>query len=283
MAPSAKNPRKPASATPKKSTKSAKSAKPVKSAKPGKADRHASTSRKSGRKAAAETFATLVADRVVERLRGEDRPAAPAGVAAQTVSVDFYFDPLCPWAWITSRWMLEVEQVRPVSTVFKVMSLSVLNQDREGLSEDYRRKMDDAWRPVRIALAVGQQYGQEQLRAFYTAIGTRFHDRGEARDRATLEAALTDVGLPAELAEVGEVGDEDDALRAAHQEAMALVGTEVGTPVIRIGDQAIFGPVLTPRPKGEAAGRAFDAVRTLLDTPGFYELKRSRTADPAFD
>lgn len=201
--------------------------------------------------------------------------------AVETTTVDFWFDPACPWAWITSRWMLEVEKVRPVRTVFHVMSLSVLNSGRD-VSEDYRRSLDRGWAAVRVALAVGEQYGQEQLRAFYTAIGTRYHDQGEERSRATLEAALVDVGLPRELAEVGEVGDNDDALRASHHEGMDPVGMDVGTPVMHVKGVAFFGPVMTPRPKGEEAGAVFDGVVALASFPGFYELKRTRTADPIF-
>nr|MBA3527878.1 hypothetical protein [Propionibacteriaceae bacterium] len=174
----------------------------------------------------------------------------PKGAAAsngqrkiEVTTVDLWFDPRCPWCWITSRWMLEVEKVRPVKTVFHVMSLSILNQDREGLSEEYRRGLDIGWAPVRVALAVEEQYGQEQLAAFYTAIGTRLHPRKEELSRETIEAALTDVGLPTELADAGQTGDNDDALRKSHHEGMDPVGDDVGTPAIHVNGIAFFGPV----------------------------------------
>ena len=202
--------------------------------------------------------------------------------ALETTTVDFWFDPLCPWAWLTSRWILEVEAVRPVKTVFHVMSLSVLNAGRD-LDEGYQKTMDQGWGPVRVALAVGQQYGQEQLAAFYTALGTRIHEDGQGLGRDTILDALGDVGLPPELADRADTGDHDDALRASHDAGMAAVGDDVGTPVIHVNGAAIFGPVFSPRPKGEEAGRMFDAAVTLTANPGFFELKRSRSVGPIFD
>ncbi|MET0692668.1 MAG: disulfide bond formation protein DsbA [Propionibacteriaceae bacterium] len=215
----------------------------------------------------------------------KDLAAAAAQEAESTVeptTVDFWFDPRCPWAWLTSRWMLEVEKVRPVKTVFHVMSLSVLNSGRD-VSEEYQQRLNAGWAPVRIALAVEEQYGQEQLSAFYTAIGTRLHPQGEELNRGTLEAALRDVGLPPELADVGDTGDNDDALRASHHAGMDPVGMDVGTPVIHVGDVAFFGPVISPAPRGEEAGRMFDGVLNLASYQGFFELKRTRTVAPIFD
>ncbi|QGF22367.1 DsbA family protein [Raineyella fluvialis] len=197
--------------------------------------------------------------------------------------VDFWFDPQCPWAWMTSRWMLEVEKVRPVHTVFHVMSLSVLNEGRDELPDDYKTFLAGAWGSARLALAVEEQYGSEKLREFYTAVGTRFHPKGETRDRATLEAALAEVGLPAELADAAETDANDAALRRSHHEGMDPVGNEVGTPVVRINGKSLFGPVISPAPKGEQAGRLFDGVSLVTEYDGFYELKRSRTTGPIFD
>ena len=232
-------------------------------------------------KAKAAKALAKVAPIAAEDAVAEPMPAKAVAVAVAT-TVDFWFDPLCPWAWLTSRWILDVETVRPVKTCFHVMSLSVLNQGRD-LSEDYQRTMDQGWGPVRVAMAVGEQYGQEQLAAFYTAIGTRIHEGGESLGRDTILGALADVGLPPELADRADTGDHDDALRASHDTGMAAVGSDVGTPVIQVNGAAIFGPVFSPRPKGEEAGRVFDAVLALASYPGFYELKRTRHVAPIFD
>ncbi|HET9872907.1 MAG TPA: DsbA family protein [Propionibacteriaceae bacterium] len=210
------------------------------------------------------------------------KPQPRSSATTELTTVDFWFDPQCPWAWLTSRWMLEVEKVRPVRTVFHVMSLSLLNQDRAD-SEDRRRAVDRGWAPVRVALAVERHYGAEQLGAFYTAIGTRVHVRGEELSLDTLRSALADVGLPADLMEAADTGDHDDALRASHAAGIDLVGLDVGTPIIGVDGAAVFGPVVSPRPAGEEAGRMFDAVVTLAAHPGFFELKRTRTVGPLMD
>ena len=197
--------------------------------------------------------------------------------------VDFWFDPLCPWAWITSRWMLEVEQVRPVAPRWHVMSLAVLNEKKEDLPENYQEMMARAWGPVRVCIAAEQKYGAEVLGPLYTAIGTRFHDEKADRNRATIEAALADAGLPADLADAMDSTDYDEAVRASHKDGIDRVGYDVGTPVIAVGDLAIFGPVVSPIPRGEAAARLWDGVMLIAGTDGFFELKRSRTRDPIFD
>jgi hypothetical protein len=197
--------------------------------------------------------------------------------------VDFWFDPLCPWAWITSRWMLEVEQVRPVVPRWHVMSLAVLNEKKEDLPENYQEMMARAWGPVRVCIAAEQKYGAEVLGPLYTAIGTRFHDEKAERNRATIEAALADAGLPADLADAMDSTDYDAAVRASHKDGIDRVGYDVGTPVIAVGDLSIFGPVVSPIPRGEAAARLWDGVMLIAGTDGFFELKRSRTRDPIFD
>jgi 2-hydroxychromene-2-carboxylate isomerase len=201
-----------------------------------------------------------------------------------TQSVDFWFDPLCPWAWLTSRWMLEVEQVRDVTTNFHCMSLAVLNAGRDDLKPDYKRRMEtEAWYGARAAIAVDLAYGQEKLREFYTAIGTRYHLNQEPRTPDTVRAALADAGLDEAIADDVTTTKHDEALTKSHHEGMDPVGMEVGTPVVRVNGMSIFGPVISPAPKGEEAGKLFDGVALVTAYPGFFELKRTRTVGPIFD
>jgi protein-disulfide isomerase-like protein with CxxC motif len=197
--------------------------------------------------------------------------------------VDFWFDPLCPWAWIASRWMLEVEQVRPVQVHWHVMSLAVLNEGKDDMTEQYQELMKQAWGPVRVAIAAEQKYGSDVLGPLYTALGNRFHLEKAPKDRATIEAALAAAGLPAELADAMDSTEYDEAVRASHADGIDRVGYEVGTPVISVNDTAIFGPVVSPIPRGDAAAKLWDGVMLVTQTDGFFELKRSRTRDPIFD
>jgi len=200
-----------------------------------------------------------------------------------TTLVDFWFDPLCPWAWMSSRWMLEVEKVRDVHTTFHVMSLAELNSGRD-LPEEYRQMMDlEGWIGVRASIAVEQRYGSEALRNFYTALGTRFHLGQEPKTPETIRAALTEVGLDPAIADEAQTEKYDEALRASHHEGMDPVGTDVGTPVIRVNGMSLFGPIISPAPKGEAAGDLFDGFVKVTAYPGFFELKRTRTVGPIFD
>ncbi|MFF7729787.1 DsbA family protein [Streptomyces sp. NPDC008001] len=203
---------------------------------------------------------------------------------------DFWFDPLCPWAWMTSRWMLEVEKVRPVEVRWHVMSLAVLNEDKlDTMDEQMRAFMrTEAWGPVRVCIAAAVKHGEDVLGPLYTALGTRFHNQGLPRDHETIVAALEEAGLPAELADVARSDAFDAELRASHEEGISKVGQDVGTPVIAVpgadGEQiAFFGPVVTPAPKGEAAARLWDGTLMVASTPGFYEIKRTRTQGPVFD
>ncbi|PFG38562.1 2-hydroxychromene-2-carboxylate isomerase [Georgenia soli] len=198
-------------------------------------------------------------------------------------TADFWFDPMCPWAWMTSRWMTEVEKVRDVTVRWHVMSLSVLNEGRD-LPEDYAALMERAWGPVRVVNAAREQHGEQVLKPLYDALGTRIHPGGRGEDLpAVIDEALAEVGLPAELARYATSDELDDSLRASHQAALDLVGDEVGTPVVAVDGVGFFGPVVTPAPKGEAAGRLWDGALLVSSTPGFYEMKRTRTQGPIFD
>ncbi|WP_067477615.1 DsbA family protein [Actinomadura hibisca] len=196
--------------------------------------------------------------------------------------VDFWFDPLCPWAWITSRWILEVEKSRPIEVRWHVMSLSVLNEGKD-VPEKYKQMMDEGWGPVRICIAAEQKYGPDALGRLYTELGTRRHNERQDFGKELFEAALTAAGLDPALAAAADSTDFDEALRASHKDGIDRVGEEVGTPVIEVAGSAFFGPVVTPIPRGEAAAKLWDGVRAVAETDGFFELKRTRTRDPIFD
>jgi 2-hydroxychromene-2-carboxylate isomerase len=203
-------------------------------------------------------------------------------ISASSTEVNFWFDPMCPWAWITSRWILEAAAVRNLDVRWHVMSLAVLNEGRD-LPEQYQEAMRKAWGPVRVLIAAQRHSGDEVLGDLYTAMGTRIHLQKMALDENLVRAALAEVDLPLELADAASSTEYDDELRASHSAGIDLVGQEVGTPVIAVEGTAFFGPVVTPIPRGEAAGRLWDGVRLVAATPGFYELKRSREASPSFD
>ncbi|MCO4257084.1 mycothiol-dependent nitroreductase Rv2466c family protein [Pseudarthrobacter cellobiosi] len=195
---------------------------------------------------------------------------------------DFWFDPLCPFAWITSRWIGEVEAVRDIKTVWHVMSLAVLNEGRE-LDAGYRELMDKAWGPVRVIIAAQEQHGHHVVKPLYDAMGTLIHLGGEKDYGVVISKALAECGLPASLADVATTDAFDTQLRASHEEGISLVGQDVGTPVVAFNGTAFFGPVLTRIPCGEQAGRLWDATVTLASYPHFFEIKRSRSERPEFN
>lgn len=219
-------------------------------------------------------------------MRADSRTASVTRVTERT-PVDFWFDPLCPWAWLASRWILEVEKVRPIEVRWHVMSLAVLNEGRE-LPANYAAMMERAWLPVRTVIAVQQDMGDDVVGRLYTEIGTRIHPGGQEDWPVAVSEALAALDLPQSYMEVAQTDRFDAELRASHAEGIDLVGTDVGTPVIAVpgpdGERvAFFGPVVTPAPRGEAAGRLWDGTLLVAGTPGFFELKRTRTLDPIFD
>jgi protein-disulfide isomerase-like protein with CxxC motif len=195
--------------------------------------------------------------------------------------VDLWVDPTCPWAWMTSRWILEAATVRDINVNFHVMSLSVLNEGRD-LPEDYVELLEKAWAPVRVLIAAEQRHGNKVVEPLYSAMGRRIHLDRERDSTKVIGESLAEVGLEADLAEAAWVSEFDEALRKSHHAGMDPVGYDVGTPIIHVGEIAFFGPVVSPAPKAEAAGKLFDGVLLVASTPGFFELKRTRTEGPIF-
>jgi 2-hydroxychromene-2-carboxylate isomerase len=218
-----------------------------------------------------------------------DQTAGTTGTAPTTgrSRAEMFFDPVCPWAWMTSRWLMEVEKVRDLEVTWSVMSLSVLNEHRH-LDEGYREMLDRSWTPVRTIVAATQDLPEEEANALrkrmYDALGRRIHleHRGTEHLEEIVAEVVEELGLDASLTAVGATTDVDDALRASHQRAIDLVGDDVGTPVVSVNDVAFFGPVVTPAPKGEEAGRLWDGCVLVAGTPGFFEIKRTRSQGPDF-
>ena len=200
---------------------------------------------------------------------------APLALTIGMTNAEFWFDPRCPFAWITSRWILEVANVRDIDVTWHIMSLAYLNQDKD-IPEDYRAMLADAWGPVRVCMAAEQQHGKDALLPLYTALGTRLHDEGQKQSRELVADALAEAGLPASLVEAMDDPSYDEDIKKSHHLGMDQVGEEVGTPTIAFEGTAFFGPVMTSIPRGEEAGRIWDAAVELARHPYFFELKRTR-------
>jgi 2-hydroxychromene-2-carboxylate isomerase len=194
---------------------------------------------------------------------------------------DFWFDPRCPFAWITSRWMLEVVQVRPVDVEWHVMSLAYLNEEKQ-VSDSYRESLRTAWGPVRVCMAAEEAHGREALLPLYTAMGTLIHVEKRDADKEMAVAALEQAGLPARLVDAWDDTAYDDRIKKSHHEGMDAVGDDVGTPTIHFEGTAFFGPVITKAPRGEEAGKLWDGVLAVASYPLFFEIKRARTAQLDF-
>ncbi|WP_308464890.1 mycothiol-dependent nitroreductase Rv2466c family protein [Rathayibacter soli] len=200
----------------------------------------------------------------------------------EKTAVDFWFDPSCPWAWMASRWVDEVAKHRALDVTWHIMSLAVLNEDKD-VTDDYRAFFPRALRYTRLVAAVQELHGQQFVKPLYDALGSRIHPGGSKNADEVIPAALADVGLPADLARYADSDEYDEQMRASHFDGINRVGQDVGTPVIAVNGTAFFGPVISPTPRGEQALRLWDGVVAAAAYDGFFELKRSRTREPIFD
>lgn len=201
--------------------------------------------------------------------------------APERDTADFWFDPMCPFAWITSRWILEVEKVREVDVAWRVMSLSYLNKDKD-IPDTYRAMLEPGWGPVRVCIAAEQRHGNAVLGPLYTAMGELIHHEKQPIGRDMIAAAVERAGLEADLVDAMDDASLDEAVAASHHLGMDQVGNDVGTPTIAINGAAFFGPVLSAIPRGESAGEVWDGAVALAKYPYFSELKRARTGDLDF-
>ena len=198
-------------------------------------------------------------------------------------AVDFWFDPSCPWAWMTSRWLDEVATLRDLDVTWHVMSLAVLNENATDLPEHYRDFLPRALRYTRLVAAVTALHGQTAVKPLYDALGARIHPGDRTDVDAIIAESLDETGLPASLAAFADTEEYDPQMRASHFDGIERVGQDVGTPVIAVGGYAFFGPVISPAPKGEQAAALWDGVVAVASYDGFFEIKRSRTRGPIFD
>ena len=192
------------------------------------------------------------------------------------MTVTFWFDPSCPFTWRTGRWLRAAAAARDVPVRWRLMSLAVLNADKD-VPAEYQQPMRQSRLASRVLVAAEAAHGSAGLDAVYTALGSRVHEQGQPLDRATVAAAVGEAGLPGALLSAYDDDEQDTAIRSSHAESQQRVGQEAGSPVVAFGDgPGFFGPIVTEVPAGEAADRLYDAVRLLSTVDGFSELKRSR-------
>jgi hypothetical protein len=206
---------------------------------------------------------------------------APSSDSTSATQVEFWFDPSCPWAWMTSRWVDEVSKYRDLDVTWSIMSLAVLNEDKD-VSEEYSAFFPRALRYTRLVAAVRELHGQDAVKPLYDALGERIHPGGSRDPDTVIAEALAEVGLPADLIKYSLTDEYDEQMRASHFDGIERVGQDVGTPVIAVNGVAFFGPVISPAPHGEEAVRLWDGTLAVASYPGFFEIKRTRTADPIF-
>jgi 2-hydroxychromene-2-carboxylate isomerase len=211
-----------------------------------------------------------------------DNPIDARTLDGMATAVDFWFDPTCPWAWMTSRWVGEVAEHRDLDVSWHVMSLFVLNEDQD-IPENYREALSTGQVYSRLVTAARLRLGEDIVKPFYDALGERIHHRQEKDPAVVVPAVLEELGLDADLADAAWTDETDAAMRESHRDGIERVGQDVGTPVIAVEGTAFFGPVISPAPKGQQALDLWDGVVAAARYPGFFELKRSRTTGPIFD
>lgn len=209
--------------------------------------------------------------------------------------LEFFFDPVCPWAWITSRWVEEVQSLRSYDVRWRFISLKLLNANNtaDWYSDEYKRWHTMGHEALRIAAHLQATQGNEAVAALYTACGRE----GHVNQRRDEFAASTEIFMTEVLAKAGldtslvryAFDDTYDAVIAQETElALTRTGRDVGTPILTFkpgadNEGSFFGPVIARCPRGEEALKLWDAIELLATTPGVAELKRSLRAKPVFD
>lgn len=200
-----------------------------------------------------------------------------------TSKVEMWFDTLCPWAWMTSRWLTEVAKVRDISIQWNVMSLFYLNESRSHISAEYLANAKNALGPLRIIVAAEKLYGNQVAGDLYTAFGEEIHLNKMKFSPELNAKVLSKFSFPDDLLQSADDSSLDELVLVSHKEGMSRVGEEVGTPIVSIDGVSFFGPVISPAPKGEEAGKLFDGAFAVASYPGFFEMKRTRTVGPIFE